>query len=90
MPLDSFFISLFLAPVHVTRRKKDEVGSCKEEVLSSLPCGEHKELPSSTSTAAEEMLLLDEILSRAQKLRAVQPPEVYTCIAHLMFPSSIT
>ena len=28
------------------------------------------------STAAEELQLLDEILSRAQKLRAIQPSEV--------------
>jgi len=60
----------------VTECSKDEVGSHKEKVPTSLPCEVHKEQPS--STAADEIQLLDEILSRAQKLRAVQPPEVYS------------
>ena len=37
------------------------------------PLEEDEEQP---STAAEELQLLDEILSRAQKLRAIQPSEV--------------
>ena len=37
------------------------------------PREEDEEQP---STAAEELQLLDEILSRAQKLRAIQPSEV--------------
>ena len=56
---------------------KNEPGDQKKgDAPAKLPHEEDEEQQSSTSTAAEELQLLDEILSRAQKLRAVQPSEV--------------
>ena len=51
-----------------TRNQKEE-----EDAPVKLPRGEDEEQP---STAAEELQLLDEILSKAQKLRAIQSSEV--------------
>lgn len=57
---------------------KNEPGDQKKKggASAKLRHEEDEEQPSSTSTAAEELQLLDEILSRAQKLRAIQPSEV--------------